>query len=374
MALVKFYRGLSTAYSAATYADGIYFATDTKEIILNGSKYGADSTQINDIVDKLADIEENAQVNVIESVSVDGTALTITNKGVNIELTKFLDDYTVSAENVEVTFTTEGAEGPEDTTIPLSEVITTIVDGIDSVNANSKLTLTSADGEDKTLKVYTLTQGTTEIGKINIPVDMVVSSGSVVEKEDGKKYIQLVIANQDDPLEIPVEDLVDVYTEGNGINITEGNVISIELDPATESFLEVTATGLKATGIQKAINDAVKVVDDKVTAVEDTIGESTDTASNTGSIYARIAQMKADIAALTGGESGSISDMIDSAKNTIDAYTVNGKKISENPVLKGSDITIGEMDTTTGGVIEDSDTVTAAVGKIVYNITWHEAE
>lgn len=368
MALVKFYRGLSTAYSSATHIDGIYFATDTKEIILNGSKYGADSTQINDIVDKLDAIEESAQVNVIESVSVDGTALTITDKGVNIELTKFLDGYAVSADNVEITVPTGDEEHPS-TTLTLTEFVEEVQESVNDL----KVTLTSTDGEDKTLKVYTISQCGVKIGEINIPVDMVVSSGSVIEKEDGKKYIQLVIANQDDPLEIPVEDLVDVYTEGNGINITEGNVISIELDEASEDFLEVTAAGLKVTGIQDAIDDAVKVVDDKVTAVETTIGKADDTASGTGSIFARLAKIKADVTALTGGESGSISDMIDSAVDTINEYTVNGKKISENPVLKGTDITIGEVPTT-GGAIEDTDTVAAAVGKIVYNITWHEAE
>ena len=40
MAKVRFYRGLKEKYDADTYADGLYFTTDTKEIYLNGKSYG----------------------------------------------------------------------------------------------------------------------------------------------------------------------------------------------------------------------------------------------------------------------------------------------------------------------------------------------
>lgn len=39
--MVKFYRGLKANYAAATtHQDGIYFATDTKELLMNGNAYG----------------------------------------------------------------------------------------------------------------------------------------------------------------------------------------------------------------------------------------------------------------------------------------------------------------------------------------------
>jgi len=39
MASVKFYRGLKAKYNATTHKDSLYFATDTKEILLNGNSY-----------------------------------------------------------------------------------------------------------------------------------------------------------------------------------------------------------------------------------------------------------------------------------------------------------------------------------------------
>lgn len=97
--------------------------------------------------------------------------------------------------------------------------------------------------------------------KINIPKDLVVESGTVetvtVEDEPyegahvGDKYIDLVLANADDEhIYIPVNDLVDVYTAGTGISIS-GNVISVNLTAAEIPNLtseKITAlTGYSAT-------------------------------------------------------------------------------------------------------------------------------
>lgn len=46
MALVNFYRGLREKYSPDTHKDGLYFSTDTLEIILNGSSFGGGLTNV----------------------------------------------------------------------------------------------------------------------------------------------------------------------------------------------------------------------------------------------------------------------------------------------------------------------------------------
>ena len=43
MALVQFLRGLDAKYSKTKYKDGVYFATDTGRLYLNGVQYGGDS-------------------------------------------------------------------------------------------------------------------------------------------------------------------------------------------------------------------------------------------------------------------------------------------------------------------------------------------
>ena len=93
---------------------------------------------------------------------------------------------------------------------------------------DAKVTLT----KDSTGLVYTLSQGGTEIGKINIPKDMVVQSGSVVKgtfAQDGRftentagkdTALKLVIANSTDVVYINVKDLASIYTGGTTADIT----------------------------------------------------------------------------------------------------------------------------------------------------------
>lgn len=120
------------------------------------------------------------------------------------------------------------------------------------------------------LKTYILSQGTgsgkTEIGRIDIPKDMVVSGASVVHGTwDGDVFtpdpagkdlaIKIDFANAD-TIYINVKDLVDIYTAGNGITV-ENNVISIKRDPISENFLLVDENGIKVVGVQAAIDRAV---------------------------------------------------------------------------------------------------------------------
>lgn len=100
---------------------------------------------------------------------------------------------------------------------------------------------------------YQLFENGAPVGdKINIPKDLVVESGTVetVETADvpyegaevGDKYIDLVIANADNQhIYIPVNDLVDTYTAGNGITISN-NAISANV--VAGNGLSVSASGI----------------------------------------------------------------------------------------------------------------------------------
>lgn len=146
----------------------------------------------------------------------------------------------------------------------------TVADALSELNTAIReamtITLESEEGTGDILKVYTLKQGGVEIGKINIPKDLVVESGSLVhgtwngdvftEDPNGPDTaIKLVIANQADPIYINAKDLVVFYQSGNGItvdNTTE--TISIHIDSTGEPFLTVGENGLKLSGVQDAID------------------------------------------------------------------------------------------------------------------------
>lgn len=159
MALVKFYRGKRAKYNETTHLDGIYFALDTNEIIVNGEAFGyysADHKEISTVeytapnvititytngesdtvslqmavagesveqskaglvsaesIYKLSKIEDGAQVNKIEEIEVDGEAVTLEGKKAKInllDLKNTVKKQKITAGDNSVTVT-EGAEG-----------------------------------------------------------------------------------------------------------------------------------------------------------------------------------------------------------------------------------------------------------------------
>ena len=103
------------------------------------------------------------------------------------------------------------------------------VDAWDAIAEGGTVTLnTNETATPGYLKTYEIFQGGNSIGKIDIPKDLVVTKGEVIEKE-GAKYLSLKIANQDAPVDIAVADLAHVYTQGNGIEISSGDVVSAKV-------------------------------------------------------------------------------------------------------------------------------------------------
>lgn len=103
--------------------------------------------------------------------------------------------------------------------------------------------------------IYHLTKDGVNAGAaINIPKDLFVKSGEIVDNPVGQpagKYIKLTLQNQDEPIYINVADLVDAYTAGNGITISATNEVSAKV---------VAANGLSvgASGIAMALASATE--------------------------------------------------------------------------------------------------------------------
>ena len=114
------------------------------------------------------------------------------------------------------------------------------------------------------LKTYQFTYGTGSTFEIDIPKDLVVTSGEIIVVNSSSPvsgltdgtYLKLTIANQTEPVYIDVKDLCDVYTgktvtDGVSVSVSETNEISATLvgKAVTEANLEDT--------LATKINDAV---------------------------------------------------------------------------------------------------------------------
>ena len=175
-----------------------------------------------------SNILEPKYTNVIEEVQVNGTALTVTDKSVNVEIPTAVQ-YKIAQQGT-----------------PETGYLTTYT-----------LQSSSDSGE---------TWADVDNTKINIPKDFVVKAASMdtvtaadkapggkfennTDFEEGDKYIDLEINTVDavDPLTgsthlyINVKDLVDTYTAGNGIDITSG---AVSVNAKANGGLVADATGL----------------------------------------------------------------------------------------------------------------------------------
>lgn len=188
------------------------------------------------------------------------------------------------------------AERAQITSSQVSREATTSITGVTveaalkEVKDRSIVSLSSTTPSDGTsvLKKYTLYQNGEEIGGIDIPKDLVVTSGSVVkgtwsgnvftEVESGNgTALKLVIANQTEPVYINTLDLVKDHVGGNGILISDTNEISIRIADGNEgNFLKLDAGGLKLEGVDAAIKKSATVVEKKADDAHITVESRTE--------------------------------------------------------------------------------------------------
>ena len=179
---------------------------------------------------KLAAIAPEAQVNVIETVKVNGEALTVDDDKAVEVLVPVLDVDTTTVTGLKLTLT--------DKVVGLAD------DGLAELVAAKTITVEKAEDTTDDQCVYVIKQGGAVVGTINHPKDKVVEKGELVTVE-GVQYLRLTIANQTEPVDIAVKDLVDVYTAGAGIDVT-GSVVSVKLAETQGNVTLDTTDGLKA--------------------------------------------------------------------------------------------------------------------------------
>lgn len=196
----------------------------------------------------------------------------------------------------------------------------TVVGMISKAETNAKVTLATAEtATEGYLKTYVISQGTTEVGKIDIPKELVVTGGEVVVDPEGQPagtYVKLTIANQEAPIFINVKDLVDVYTAQ-----ADATQVQLTISDTNEISAVIVAGSIRTTELADKAVTAAKLADD-AKALFDEAGAAATAETNAkghadGLNTAMDTRMKAVEAAV--GEGGSVNTQINNAIGELDA-------------------------------------------------------
>ena len=158
---------------------------------------------------------------------------------------------------------------------------------VDSAKTAGEVTVTTDSTTEGYLKTYTIKQGGVEISKIDIPKDLVVTSGDVVVDPDGQPagtYIKLTIANQEAPIYINVKTLVDVYTAQASASqiqlaISETNEISATIVAGSVGTTELADSAITTVKIADANVTLAKLAQDVTDSIADAKKAGTDASS-----------------------------------------------------------------------------------------------
>lgn len=341
---VKFLKGTQAEYnSSAKNADSFYYLTDTAMLYLGTIKL----SNAADLANAVTNITQNATD--IASIQTQLTTLVGTGNG---SISKMISD----------------ALAPVNTNIgTLGNLATSnktdLVSAINEVNSKTGAvahagTVTLEESEAGYLKSYTIKQGSTTVGTIDIPSDMVVKSGTVVTNPPGKvgTYIELTLANTDqDKIYIDVETLVDDYkaqasaaqvqltinsaTRVISAAIVAGGVGTTELATDAVTTVKIKNANVTKAKLETSVQTSLNKADSAVQTV--TTGESNGTIKVDGTPVAVYG-----LGSAAYMNSADIKEAADKVEAKLDAY-----RASNDSAVTGNTSAIAAINNTTTGIL-----------------------
>ena len=295
---VKFKKGLQSGYDALSTKDSgtFYIVTDTPAIYLGSVKL----TSVSELSAALSRITAN-EGNISKILSgLNGFDLT--SQG---SVKTFI-------QGVETTIEGHIGDLSDLDTTDKTNIVSAIneIQGSISDIVSNSITIVHEDTPTAGYaSTYTFKAGNVTIGKIDIPKDLVVQSGEIVQatpsnpihNKTSGEFIKLVIANQAEPLYIDATSLVDVYTAQQGATQVQVSVVSGVISASIVAG-SITATELASDSVL-----TVKIKDKNVTTAKLADGAVTNDKLDS-SLKSAISKANSSVQSVTqGSDNGTIS-------------------------------------------------------------------
>ena len=187
----------------------------------------------------------------------------------------------------------------------------------------------------KDATVHEIYLGSTD-DTINESTGAITKVTPIDETKSSLNYAYIMAGGTYAMAKIPVSSILSEAQFKNGLQVSETGEVSVKKDETSESFLDVTANGVKISGVQTAIDSAIQKLD------ADKTGTSTD-----GKVSVTVAETDGKISGVTVSTSGIASDA-DVVKNvTVNSVnaTVSGNKATVT--IDGADIAVADTYTAT---------------------------
>lgn len=262
LSVVNYVKGINvggTSYNAAAGGGYVAFgAKDPATVSVNAGSNGIEIGLTDTFIQSVdAVIELAGNINKDYLKASDKTALEGLISAASAKAQGAQDDIDALAEDV------GNVDNLSTTNKEVVKAINEVLAAVGTGGTAAVVTITEKGATTDYAQVYEVKQGTTVVGTINIPKELVVSAGEVVTNPAGKPagtYIKLTIQNVTDPLYIDVAKLVDVYTaQANAtqvqLSIDANRVISATIKAGT-----ITSTELATDAVT-----TIKVADGNIT-------------------------------------------------------------------------------------------------------------
>lgn len=173
----------------------------------------------------------------------------------------------------------------------------------------------------------------TPISTIDLPLEQILKSATL--EEGGHLKLVFNATTGDQEVDVDLSSLIDKYTGGNGIDVASGS-ISIKIDEASESYLTVSESGLKLSGLTAALNgklDSTVTINGKSFSGGSLTLDATDISTKAAigsitagtSVEAALTNLNTRISSV---ESGGVTSVVAGNGIEIDASSANSPKVS----------------------------------------------